>query len=148
MLFCKNWTLEHFSRYRNKSSLISISAQQRRKKEEEEQENCYTSCIESNRSYVIVSTGEVSHYVCITFYLSIVGVRILLVYRRLGINTCTPYSVLVYYCRRVARKILKRAETENTFAVDPLRDTARRIVDCGRIHRSLRNYSELASLRL
>lgn len=58
-------------------------------------------------------------------------------------NTCIPYSVLVYYCRRVARKILKRAETENTFAEDLLRGMVRHNVDCGSIHRNFRNYSEL-----
>ncbi|KOX76751.1 hypothetical protein WN51_11108 [Melipona quadrifasciata] len=44
-------------------------------------------------------------------------------------------SVLVYYCRRVARKILKRAETENTFAVDPLRDTINSFVWSNEISR-------------
>lgn len=54
-------------------------------------------------------------------------------------NTCTPYSAWAGCCRRAARKIRKRAETENTFAVDTPRDTVRRIADCGPIRCIPRN---------
>lgn len=54
-------------------------------------------------------------------------------------NTCTPYSAWAGCCRRAAQKIRKRAETENTFAVDTPRDTVRRIADCGPIRCIPRN---------